>query len=126
MKTIFESLVDGNAKERLAIIADITSIAGVSLGTVTGGLLALTALTDKLDVGNLVGVTIISLIGLALFCFFIAGFIWILTKLFSKIWRTPPGVQLLVKCAVWLIFICFLLLAGTTFYGFISGFRILI
>lgn len=126
MKTIFESLMSGNAKEKLAVIADIISIAGVSLVTITGSMLTLAARTEKLDVGNLVGVTILSLIGLALFCCYIAVFIWGLTTIFSKPWGTPPGVQFLGKCAFWLVFICGMLFAGMTIYEFVSSFRIFV
>lgn len=125
MKTLSESLARLKAKERLAVIADITSIAGVSLAAVTTSLFALTA-RKKLDVNNLLGVTIVSLIGLALFCCFIAGFIWVLTAISSKPWGTPSGIQFLAKCVAWLIFICGVLVAGITFYEFISGFRVFI
>lgn len=88
MKTILEALTKGNAKEKLAIIADLATIVGISIATVTASLLALVARTDKLDVGNLFGSVIISLFGLAVICCFVAGFIWVVTQI-SKPWGTP-------------------------------------
>lgn len=110
MKSILEAFTQGNAKEKLAVIADLTTIAGISIATIIAGLLTLVAKTDKLDVGNLFGVVIISLFGLAGVCCFVALFIWVVTKI-SKPWGAPRGVQSLVKCAIFLIFICMFLLA---------------
>ncbi|MER5113072.1 hypothetical protein [Serratia marcescens] len=124
MKSILAALRQGNAKEKLAVIADLTTIAGISIATITAGLLTLVAKTDKVDVGNLFGVIIISLLGLAGVCCFVALFILIVIKV-SKPWGAPRGVQSLVKCAIYLIFICIFLLATFTFYGFISSMRIL-
>jgi hypothetical protein len=123
MKTISEAFTKGNAKEKLAIIADLATIAGVSITTITAGLLALVARTDKLDVGNLFGVVIISLLGLAVVSCFVAGFIWVLTQI-SKPWGAPRGVQPLVKCAIWLVSTCMFLLAIFTFYEIISSMSI--
>lgn len=120
MKTILEGLTKGNAKEKLAVIADLATIAGISIATITAGLLALVARTDKLNVENLFGAVIISLFGLAVVCCFVAAFIWVITQI-SKPWRAPRGVQFLVKCATCLIFICFLLMTIFTFYGIISS-----
>lgn len=61
MKSILEVFTQGNTKEKLAVIADLTTIAGISIATIIAGLLTLVAKTDKLDVGNLFGVVIISL-----------------------------------------------------------------
>lgn len=122
MRTIIECFKSGNAKEKLAIFADIMSIAGVSLGTIVAGLFTL----EKLDVSNVIGVKIISLIGLAIYCAYIAGFIILLTKTFLKPWGTYPGIQFLVKISFWLIFICGALFMGMTIYEFIYGFRIFV
>jgi len=124
MKSILEAFTQGNAKEKLAVIADLTTIAGISIATIIAGLLTLVAKTDKLDIGNLFGVVIISLLGLAGVCCFVAFFIWVVTQI-SKPWGAPRGVQSLVKCAIFLIFICMFLLAVFTFYGIISTMRIL-
>ena len=72
MKSILEVFTQGNTKEKLAVIADLTTIAGISIATIIAGLLTLVAKTDKLDVGNLFGVVIISLLGLAGVCCFVA------------------------------------------------------
>lgn len=124
MKSILEAFTQGNAKEKLAVIADLTTIAGISVATIIAGLLTLVAKTDKLDVGNLFGVVIISLLGLAGVCCFMALFIWVVTQI-SKPWGAPRGVQSLVKCAIFLIFICMFLLVVFTFYGIISSMRII-
>ena len=123
MKTIFEALTRGNAKEKLAVIADLTTIAGISIATITAGLLALVAKTNNLNVGNLFGAVIISLFGLAVVCCFFAGFIWVATQI-SKPWGAPRGVQSLVKTSVWLIFICMFLMAIFTIYGIITSMNI--
>ncbi|HHU4128564.1 TPA: hypothetical protein ACUB6T_004988 [Klebsiella michiganensis] len=124
MKSILEAFTQGNAKEKLAVIADLTTIAGISIATIIAGLLTLVAKTDKLDIGNLFGVVIISLLALAGVCCFVAFFIWVTTQI-SKPWGALRGVQSLVKCAIFLIFICIFLLAVFTFYGIISSMRIL-
>ncbi len=113
----------GNAKEKLAVIADLTTIAGISIATITAGLLTLVAKTDKVDVGNLFGVVIFSLFALAVAFCFVAGFIWFITQI-SEPWKAPRGVQFLVKCAFWLIFICIFMIAIYTFYEIISTMRI--
>lgn len=110
MKSILEVFTQGNTKEKLAVIADLTTIAGISIATIIAGLLTLVAKTDKLDVGNLFGVVIISLLGLAGVCCFMALFIWVITQM-SKPWGTPRGIQSLVKCAISLslsVFFCWL------------------
>lgn len=123
MKTILSVLAKGDAKDRLAVIADIATLAGVSVATVTAGVLTLAAGAGKLDVGNLFGVIILSLFGLAVGCCLIAGFIWFIVQL-SKPWGAPPGIQGLLRCAAWLIFIIVILYAVFFFYSLISSMRI--
>ena len=125
MKTILATLAKGNAKDRLAVIADIATLAGVSVATVTAGVLTLVAGTGKLNVENFFGATILSLTGLAVGCCLVAGFIWVIVQL-SKPWGAPRGVQSLVMCAVWLMFIIIVLFAVKFFYSLISSFRILL
>lgn len=125
MKTVIEVLAKGNGKDRLAVIADIATLAGVSVATVTAGVLTLAAGPGKLDVGNLFGATILSLIGLALGCCLIAGFIWIIVKL-SVPWAVPPVIQKLLMCAIWLAFIIIVLYSIAFFYTLISSLRILV
>ncbi|MFJ1216957.1 hypothetical protein ACVSUH_14010 [Yersinia enterocolitica] len=123
MKTILEAWTKGNAKEKLAVIADLATIMGLSIASITAGLFTLVARTDKLDVGNLFGVVISSLLGLAVVCCFVAGFIWVVAQI-SKPWGAPRGVQSLVKCAIWLSAICMFLIAIFTFYEIISSMSI--
>lgn len=125
MKTVFEALRTGNAKERLAVAADITSIAGVSFASIIGGLFAIGGTTGKLYVGNLVFVVLSSLATLAVACGAIAIFIILLTKAAGP-WKAPPGVQPLVITAMWLIFLCLVLSSSFVYYEFISSFRIFI
>lgn len=123
MKTIFETLAKGDGKEKLAVIADIATLAGVSVATVIAGILTLVAGAGKINAGNLLGVTILSLFGLALVCCLVAGFIWVVVA-FSKPWKAPSGVQKLVMCAIWLLFIIIILFTVSFFYSLISSFRI--
>ncbi|HHH2461501.1 TPA: hypothetical protein ACTW52_000057 [Klebsiella quasipneumoniae subsp. similipneumoniae] len=122
MKTIFKSFINGDSKEKLAILADIMSIAGISLGTIVASIFTL----EKLNINNVIGVTIISLAGLAIYCIYISSFILLLAKIFLKPWKIPPSVQFLAKCFCWLVFICGALLIGMTIYEFVYGFRIFV
>jgi len=122
MKTIFEALKNGDGKERLAIIADITSLVGVSVASVAGGLLAIGTQTTNLNVIDIFGVTISSLIGLVFLCLFLMTFIWILSKL-SGPWSTPPGVKFLAKCVIWILFILTILFGVAFFYSFVTTVR---
>ncbi|MDT7309074.1 hypothetical protein [Citrobacter freundii] len=125
MTTILKTLRYGPNKERLAVIADLMSVIGVSGTTVIGGGLAFYATNQKINVNNLVGVAIFSLIGLAVLCCLIAGFI-LVVALMSKPWKTPPFFKLLIKSAICIVYLCLVLLAVIFFYEFISGFRILV
>ena len=119
MKTIFEALRNGDAKERLAIIADITSLVGVSVASVAGGLLAIGTQNSNLNVIDIFGVTISSLIGLVFLCLLLMSFIWMLSKL-SEPWDTPPGIQFLAKCILWIFFILVILVSVAFFYSFVT------
>ena len=62
MQSIIDALKNGDAKARLVIVADIVSILGVSLATAVGGSFAL---SGKLDLENIVGVSASALLSLA-------------------------------------------------------------
>ncbi|WP_313680839.1 hypothetical protein [Pseudescherichia sp.] len=124
MKTILAVLAKGDAKDRLAVIADIATLAGVSVATVTAGVLTLVAGAGKVDVENLLGAIIFSLFGLAIGCCIVAAFIWVVVQL-SKPWKAPRGVQSLLICAAWLIFFIIVLYAVSFFYSLISSLRVL-
>lgn len=123
MKTILEALRKGNAKEKLAVIADLTTIAGVSIATILASMVTLVTMTSELYLKNVFGVIIITIMGLIVICLLVAFFIFIMAEM-SQPWRTPRGFQPLIKCTVWLIFICLFLYVIFIFCDIITSFNI--
>lgn len=120
MKTIIDVLREGNAKDRLAIIADITSIIGVSVASVVGGLLAITARFTNLNSEAIIGTTIFTLIAMIILIVLIIGFIYMNTYL-SRPWeRAPFGVRPLAKVGAWLLFAVVMIGSVAFFYTIIT------
>lgn len=122
MRSIIEALKNGDAKERLAVIADIASLVGLSVASVAGGVLAFAANNNRLNVENVLGISILTLAGLAGLCCIVMLFIWLLSA-FSKPWSTPPGIKPLVKCVVWIGFIIAMLWSIGFMYALLSSIR---
>jgi len=120
MKTIFIALKSGNAKDRLSIIADLTSIAGVSLAAILGGLLSL---GNDIDVASLVAVIFVSLICLSGLLIALAisitasSFLW-------RILSSNPVTRFLLIFALWSSLLALFLLAAFYYQGLISSYQI--
>lgn len=123
MKSILEALRTGSSTERLAIVADITSIVGVSLASVIGGLFAVSSKTGAVNIEHLMFSVLATLATLAVAFAVVAGFILFLSKL-SVPWGTPKGVQSLIVGAAWLIFLCVFLFASYAYFLFISAIKV--
>jgi hypothetical protein len=124
MQTIWQSLKTGTAKERLAIVADLVSIAGVSIASVAGGVFAITqaAGTDSLNLYQIGAATVIGLLSLAggvlLLALLLVVFAWLRT------WQPRiAGVRVLVLTAVWLCLGALLVVATWAYYDLFSSFR---
>ena len=119
MQTIFDTLKAGTGKEKLAVVADIVSILGVSLATALGGAFALNA---KLDVENITGVLIGGLLSLAgtsvVVALFLAASSWLGLHLPAN-----STVRRLMLIALWLVFAALFLLAVFLAYTILTSVR---
>jgi hypothetical protein len=124
MQTIWQTLKTGTAKERLAIIADLVSIAGVSIASVAGGIFALTqaAGTAPLNLTHIGAATVIGLLSLAGAVLFLALLLVVLAWL--RNWQhRVAGVQTLVLTSVWLCVGALVIIAAWAYYDLFSSFR---
>ena len=119
MQSIIDALKNGDAKARLAIVADIVSILGVSLATVVGGSLAL---SGKLDVENIVGVSASALLSLAgaslVLLAFLASSSWIRRRISGN--HIALG---LLQFSLWAVFGALFLLAAFLSYEILTNMR---
>lgn len=120
MKTIIQAIKNGDAKERLAIAADIATLAGVSLATVGAGILTVSARATNMNAEAIVGVTIFTLIALVFFCLVIIIFIWIYSE-YSKNQLSHPIINFLLKFILWILFTIALLYSVALYYSFIES-----
>lgn len=124
MQTIWQTLKTGTAKERLAIIADLVSIAGVSIASVAGGLFAITqaAGTAPLNLTQIGAATVIGLLSIAGAVLFLALLLVVLAWL--RNWQPRvAGVQTLVLTSVWLCVGALVIIAAWAYYDLFSSFR---
>lgn len=119
MQSIFDILKTGTGKERLAVIADIVSILGVSLATVLGGAFALNA---NIDVENLMGVLIGGLLSLAGASAVVALFLATSSWLGLHLSANSP-IRRLMLIALWLVFGALFLYAAYFAYAVLSSIR---
>ncbi|WP_267095268.1 hypothetical protein [Xanthomonas sacchari] len=124
MRTIWQAMKDGTAKERLAICADLVSIAGISIASVAGGIFAITHAVGvaPLDLSQIAVASVVGLLSLAGAVLFLAIFLTVLSRLRS--WQPQiPGVCLLVISAVWLCVLALVIVAAWVYYDIFSSFR---
>jgi len=119
MQSVIDTLKSGNSRERLAVVADILSILGVSLAAVVGGILTL---STSLRVANVIGAAISSLLSLAgaalVLVACLATSAWLSRKFaFNPLFRS------LVHFSLWAVFASLFLLAAFIAYEFFSSVR---
>lgn len=119
MRTIIEALRTGNARERLAIVADVLSIVGISLATVVGGGFAL---GGTLDVENVVGVVVISLLSLAGASLVLLAFLSASSVLRSRLAANPTG-RFFLQLSLWSVFSALFVVAAFFAYFALSHMR---
>ena len=119
MQSIIDALKNGDAKVRLAIVADIVSILGVSLATVVGGSFAL---RGKLDVENIVGVSASALLSLAGASLVVLVFLALSSWLRRRISDNPIALGLL-QFSLWAVFGALFLLAALFSYEILTNMR---
>ena len=119
MQSIIDALKNGDAKARLAIVADIVSILGVSLATVVGGSLAL---SGKLDVENIVGVSASALLSLAGVSLVLLAFLASSSWIRRRISGNPIALGLL-QFSLWAVFGALFLLAAFLSYEILTNMR---
>lgn len=115
MQSIIEVLRFGSGRDRLAVVADILSIFGVSIAAVVGGVLTL---STTLSVGNVIAAAAISLVSLA-------GITLVLIVFFAAsgwVSRNSSYARLL-RLALWATFAALLLFAIFAWYEFMSSVR---
>jgi hypothetical protein len=120
MQTIIETLRAGDSRERLAVVADVLSIIGVSVATVVGGGFAL---NRTLDVENIVGVSIISLLSLAGASLVLLAFLFFSSKL-RNCTESNTTVRILLQFSLWAVFFALLLYAVFFSYYALSHMRL--
>jgi hypothetical protein len=115
VRTIWVGLKQGDAKERLAIIADLVSVVGVSVASIIA---ALFAVGGKLDADTLFGVVVSGLLALAgsvvVLVLFLVGSFYLRVLLDGY-----PIISFLLRLALWLVF------AAVLFGATIAAFEIL-
>jgi hypothetical protein len=123
MQTIFQTLRSGNARDRLAVIADITTIVGVSVASIVGGLLALAGTTSlaSYEIYAVVTAIIFSLFCLAIAVIVWAGFLILLAYLSGLQFKTPH-VRSLLYFSLWLVISALTLIASLYYLSMISQF----
>lgn len=119
MQSIIEALRIGDAKARLAIVADIVSILGVSLATVVGGSFAL---SGKLHIENIVAVSAIALLSLAGASFVVLAFLASSSWLRRRFTGNLIALGLL-QFSLWAVFAALFLLAAFLSYEILSNMR---
>ena len=119
MQSIIQVFKNGTGRERLATVADILSILGVSLAAVVGGALTL---TTNLYVGNVIGAAAISLISLAGAALVLVGFLAVSGWL-SRRFSPSRAFVYLFQFALWTSFAALFLFAVFVWYDLISSFR---
>jgi hypothetical protein len=119
MQSIIDALKNGDAKARLAIVADIVSILGVSLATLVGGSFAL---SGKLDVENIVGVSASALLSLAGASLVVLAFLASSSWLRRRISGNPIALGLL-QFSLWDVFGALFLLAAFFSYEILTNMR---
>jgi hypothetical protein len=119
MQTILQALRSGNAKERLAVIADLTSIVGVSVASIVGGFFALAGTTNLSS--EISQAIVFSLFCLAIAVLVLAVFLTFLTYLSGIQFKTPL-VRPLLYISSWLLMIALTLIASLYYSSMIRFF----
>nr|ELR5039299.1 hypothetical protein [Providencia stuartii] len=119
-KTILELFRRGNCRVKLAIIADIVTIAGVSIASIFGGILAITKNIGTLSGMDIFGVALLSLLGLFIFSLCTAGFIYAMTYLSSQLSKRGIIKDLIMVSAFALLLFFMLIIAMTYYQVFLS------
>lgn len=107
MQSILNMLKTGSGKERLAVIADIMSIVGISLATALGGAFALNA---KLNAQNTIAVLAGGLLFLAVIVVVLVIFL-IVSSWISQVWASNLFIGKLLQLSAWLAFAALFLCA---------------
>ena len=120
MRSIADALKTGDTRTRLAVVADLVSILGVSLATVVGGGFAL---NGRLDVASVVGLTITSLLSLALASVVVVCFLSASHWLRGQ-FQARYGYFVLLQIALWAVFTALFVWAAFLSYEVLSSIRL--
>jgi uncharacterized membrane protein YqjE len=110
-------LRDGNAKERLAVTADLVSIVGVSIASIIAALLAI---EGKVDTTAVFGVVLVGLLSLAGAALVLASFLF-LSSFLSAFLQGYRTIRFLTLFALWCFFLAGALLAVWNAYEVLSS-----
>lgn len=122
MNDIISTLKSGAARERLAVIADIFGIGGISLAAVVGGLMAL---PTSIRVPELVGAVVYSLLCLALALCGVAFVIVAVQWMWSR-FASHPLVRNMVVAAAISVTLALFITAAFAYSMVMGSFRIAI
>ena len=118
MKELIDKYRSGTSTQRLAIIADLTSLLGVSAAAVATTLFSI---GRSVNVGNVVFATAQSLLflgGLAIFC---AAY-WLVDKLLSTRFNDAHFPRKMFRIAIACLFASLAIIAGYAFYEYLDSF----
>lgn len=117
MKAIWRSLKEGDSVRRLAIVADLVSIIGISLATITGALLSMPAgLSPKVAIGIAVACLLFLSLGAVLLAVFV-GVSAVFTEMFDE-FRVFRAV---LQTAVWSLFAALILLGAYFLFAMLKN-----
>lgn len=113
MHTIWEVIRDGNAKERLAVIADLVTIVGISLASIVA---AIFTFDGRLDIETVFGMSIIGLLSLAGYSIVLAVFL-VISFYLSGFFEEFKTFRSLLLFALWTLFVALTLWVGYFAYS---------
>ena len=110
-----------SAREKLGVVADVLSVLGVSIATVTGGALVL---AGDIYVENLVAAVVFSLLYLATAFVLAVGVIAASVWLRNRFGEQNPLYNNLLQTALWLVVASAVILAALLAYELLSSVQI--
>ena len=119
MKDLVNDFRVGNTTQRVAIVADLASLLGISAVAMAAGIFSF---AKGVEVGTVVFAAAQSVVfigGLAI----LAAAYWLVSRVVGLKFQDAPFPQLMFKIAVACVFISVVLVCGLIFYDYLASFR---
>ena len=120
MKSVFDNLIHGTARERLSVLSDLLSVTGVSLGAALAPVLAIKSITH-LGLVSVVGMITSALIffaGLAMLLLLIISINDYMCRGFNSSFSSK-----LIRVSLWSVSAAFYLMAISAVVAFFAAIR---